>query len=121
VAGAVARLGVVPDAVNEDEQVAEAPAAGMFEGEGLLPGRIDLEVDAVEVGEAVVLPQQQIAGQGLAAEKGGGQAQASSETRHLQLRLSRGDEKKRATLPALPGLCARADGWLARQVSAACA
>src|SRR5690606_24734968 len=46
---------VVMDAVDENEQVADAPAAGVLEGHRLLDGRVDLEVLAVEIGQAVVL------------------------------------------------------------------
>src|SRR5690554_6861310 len=57
VAGGILRA-VVVDAVHEQEQVAEAPAADVLEGDGLLNGRVDFEVLAVQVGETVVLPEQ---------------------------------------------------------------
>ena len=69
VAVTVLRVGVVLDQVGEEEQVAEAPAAGVLEGDGLLDLRVDLEIVAVEVGQAVVLPVQQVAGDGLAARQ----------------------------------------------------
>src|SRR5690606_7855633 len=49
VAGGILRA-VVVDAVHEQEQVAEAPAADVLEGDGLLNGRVDFEVLAVQVG-----------------------------------------------------------------------
>jgi len=68
---------VEPLVVDEQEHVAPGPAAGVLEGERLLDlAGIDGEVLAVQVGQAVVLPQQG-AGHGLAAAqqaggKGGG-------------------------------------------------
>ncbi|MCY1535421.1 hypothetical protein D9M68_708260 [compost metagenome] len=68
-AGQAVVLALVVDLVDEDEQVAEAPAAGVLEGPGLLGRRIDGEILAPEEGQAVVLPLQQVAGRGLAADK----------------------------------------------------
>src|SRR5690606_40102087 len=59
-----------PGAVDEEEQITEAPAAGMLEGQGVLLGRGDLVVVAIQIGNAVVLPLQQF-GVGLCAGQGG--------------------------------------------------
>ncbi|MNS36772.1 hypothetical protein D3C72_689700 [compost metagenome] len=58
-------LAVVEDFVDEEEVVAVLPGIGVFEGHRLLDARVDLEVLAIQVGQAVVLPLQQVAGHGL--------------------------------------------------------
>ncbi|MCY1444138.1 hypothetical protein D9M71_605910 [compost metagenome] len=70
-------VAVVEDLVQEEEVIAVLPAIRVLEGHGLLNLRIDLEVLAVEVGQAVVLPEQQITGEGLAtSEQSGGKGEA---------------------------------------------
>src|SRR5690606_36881947 len=60
--GAVVAIGilgpVVVNAVDKQEQVAKTPAADMLEGDCLLGLGVDLEIIAVQVGQAVVLPLQ---------------------------------------------------------------
>ncbi len=67
---------VEPDVVDEKEHVAPGPAAGVLEGDGLLGVGVDLVVLAVEVGEAVVLPVQQVAGHGRGGEQAAGEGEA---------------------------------------------
>jgi len=49
-------LAVVEDAVDKQEVVTVLPFVGMFERDGLLDRRVDREVLAVQVGQAVGLP-----------------------------------------------------------------
>ncbi|MNF67317.1 hypothetical protein D3C84_491270 [compost metagenome] len=76
-------LAVVVDLVDEDEQVAEGPAAGVLEGEGLLDFRVDLEILAIQIGQAVVLPQQWAVGQRVAgSQQAAGEHQGGKGTVH---------------------------------------
>ncbi|MCY1178564.1 hypothetical protein D9M73_189180 [compost metagenome] len=76
-------LAVVEDFVDEEEVVAVLPGIGVFEGHRLLDARVDLEVLAIQIGQAVVLPLQQIAGHGLApGQHRSRQHQASARTFH---------------------------------------
>nr|AAK50296.1 MutT-like protein [Pseudomonas sp. ADP] len=80
---AVGGLGVVLDHLYGQEQVTEAPAARVLEGDGLLDFRVDLEILAVEVGQAVVLPLHQVTGNGLAAcQQTAGQCQRRESAIH---------------------------------------
>ncbi|MNY30545.1 hypothetical protein D3C86_1646580 [compost metagenome] len=79
---------VVEDLVDEQEVVAIFPSVGMFERHRLLDRRVDLEVLAVQVAQAVGLPQQQIAGHGLAGgQKTTAQQYACVYPDHLLLPL----------------------------------
>jgi hypothetical protein len=51
-------LAVVVGAVDEQEVVAVLPSVGVFEGYRLLNRRVDREVLAVQIAQAVGLPQQ---------------------------------------------------------------
>ncbi|MCY1435026.1 hypothetical protein D9M71_511050 [compost metagenome] len=51
-------LAVVVGAVDEHEVVAVLPAVGVFEGYRLLDRRVDREVLAIQIAQAVGLPQQ---------------------------------------------------------------
>src|SRR5690606_38817641 len=79
-ASVLARVAVEPLVVDEQEHVAPAPAAGVLEGDGLLDGgfaailaRVDREVLAVEIGQAVVLPVH--LGEGWRGEQAAGQGE----------------------------------------------
>jgi len=49
-------LAVVENAVDKQEVVAVFPLVGMFKSDGLLDRRVDREIFAVQVGQAVGLP-----------------------------------------------------------------
>src|SRR5690606_16304424 len=72
------------DAVDEEEQVTEAPATGVLEGQGLLLFRRgEFVVVAIQIAHAVVLPLQQF-GVGLGAGQGGAarEQRGGKETGH---------------------------------------
>ncbi|CAI8924847.1 MutT-like protein [Priestia megaterium] len=76
-------LAVVENLVDEHEVVAVFPCIGVLESDGLLNARVDLEVLAIEVGQAVVLPLQQVAGHGLApGQQGSREHQTGARTFH---------------------------------------
>ncbi|MNN46855.1 hypothetical protein D3C81_1612540 [compost metagenome] len=70
----IARQAVGPLVVDEQKHIPPGPAAGVFEGDGLLnvaAGAVDFVVVAVQVAQAVVVPHQRAslrAGTGQGAE-----------------------------------------------------
>jgi len=96
---AVLGIGVVLDQVGEAEQVTEAPATGVLEGNGLLDFRVDLVVLAVQVGQTVVLPLQQIVGNSLTtSQQAGGQDRVRDCAYSMQINRIHGG------LPSIKGL-----------------
>ena len=88
--GAAARLGVIgAHIVDKAEHIAPNPATGVLEGEGGLGLLFFVELTfvkafAVQVGQAVVLPEQWAFGEGLlAAEQGAGQGDGVGEVLEL--------------------------------------